>query len=171
MVTGSWDPCLAQALAAEVSERHLVHRQWEQQHGKLWRDKEAEEYAQAREARKVMDNLAFQIYREVTSCAEGRKAVRLYLLQPMLCGCCLNVMDSLAPCLDRCGRKLCKLCRSPLGICTNRGICAQKRPSMWRVGVKVCDHNNPLFQLWRAAAREADLLTDICGWGHRLAAC
>lgn len=171
VVTGTWDTCLAQALAAEVSERRLAHAQWEQQNHKRWLDKEAEEFQQARDARKVMDTFAKRIYDEVTSSVAGDWAVRSYLRKPMLCSWCLNVMDSVAPCLAHCGRQLCTLCRSPLGICVNSGTCRQAHPIRWKVGVKICNRDTELFQQWRTAADESDRLTDIVGWGHRSAAC
>lgn len=170
VAVGCWDTSLAQALAAEVRERRLAHLLWEHQTGKQWRDKEAEEYKLARAARTVMDDLAGQVYREVMSQPNGRWSVTAYLSQTNLCGCCMNVKESVAACRANCGRQLCALCRTALGICTNRGICRQQHSSRWRVGVKVVDKGCALYKQWEAAAADADRYTDLTGWGHRLAA-
>lgn len=169
MAVGCWDVSLAQALAAEISERHLTHSRWEQQHGMTWKKKEAAGFEQARACRDVLDAIGRRAYQAVLRQYGGRARLTAYLAQPDLCSYCLNVKKSLAPCLRGCGRQLCTDCRTQSGICHNTGICRQRHPIVWRAGIKLLDEDNAIHKEWQAAAELADAHTVNMTWGRNSA--
>lgn len=157
MALGRWDTSVAQALAAEVSERRLANIQYEQEHGMTRAEVDAGEHERSRQARELADHIAREIYGKLKRLPEGRAALDRHLANPALCSSCLNLKQPLVLCLNRCGRRLCTNCKTALGICTNIGVCRQKdHPTVWRAGVKVIDQNDELYKQWKKAADDAD---------------
>lgn len=166
---GLWDASLAQAIAAEVTERHMAHCQEAERHGRSASEQQRRRHwcSTAQAARAKMNAIEKDALIALLLLRGGDVALRDYLVQPRLCGACMNVQESLVACRHNCGRQLCLKCRSEDDTCSNLGICNTPHPTAGRAAIKLLPKESELVSQWQMAEKHFDLHNQHVGRGHR----
>lgn len=167
---GHWDASLAQALAAEVAERHLAHDQDAEHHRQHASGQPQQHLCSiARAARSNIITIEKEALTELLLQSGGAETLGNYLVEPRLCGACLNLWDSLVPCRHNCGRQLCHSCRSEDNTCSNVSLCNQPHPSPSRAAIKLLPENSQIVSRWQIAVERASMCAQQVGQGSRRA--
>ena len=163
MALGCWDASLAQALAAQVAERHLSHDHEAERHGQPASEQQQQQLmcSITRAAHATMNTMEKKAFNTLLQQQPGgEETLCKYLAEPGLCGACLTLQEPpLVVCGRNCGRQLCPECRSEDNTCSNIRICNQPHPAAWRAAIKLLPRDSQIVAQWQAAAERAGLHT------------